>query len=85
MEASREKNGNRVGTMVGFRPQYRRWRRYEARDQPDNIDVSQNKERTIKERRTHSFATGPVIAEPFISPLLFTITPALSFMHTDVE
>lgn len=29
--------------------------------------------------RTHSFATGPVIAEPFISPLGLTITPALSF------
>lgn len=26
----------------------------------------------------HSFATGPATAEPFISPLLFTITPALS-------
>lgn len=26
----------------------------------------------------HSLATGPVIAEPFISPLLFTMTPALS-------
>merc|ERR1719428_1832020 len=26
----------------------------------------------------HSLATGPVIAEPFISPLSLTITPALS-------
>jgi hypothetical protein len=26
----------------------------------------------------HSFTTGPVITEPFISPLLFTVTPALS-------
>ena len=26
----------------------------------------------------HSLATGPVIAEPFISPLLLTMTPALS-------
>ncbi len=26
----------------------------------------------------HSFATGPVTADPFISPLTFTITPALS-------
>lgn len=26
----------------------------------------------------HSFATGPDTPEPFISPLLFTITPALS-------
>jgi hypothetical protein len=31
-----------------------------------------------KTRRTHSFATGPVMAEPFISPLGLTITPALS-------
>lgn len=29
-------------------------------------------------KSAHSFATGPVIAEPFISPLLFTMTPALS-------
>ena len=29
--------------------------------------------------RTHSFATGPVMAEPFISPLGFTMTPALSY------
>merc|ERR550539_6021 len=29
-------------------------------------------------RSAHSFATGPVTVEPFISPLLFTITPALS-------
>lgn len=29
-------------------------------------------------KSAHSFATGPVIADPFISPLLFTITPALS-------
>jgi len=29
-------------------------------------------------RSAHSFATGPVIAEPFISPLGFTMTPALS-------
>jgi len=26
----------------------------------------------------HSFATGPDTADPFISPLLLTITPALS-------
>ena len=26
----------------------------------------------------HSFATGPVTADPFISPLMLTITPALS-------
>ena len=29
-------------------------------------------------KSAHSLATGPVIAEPFISPLGFTITPALS-------
>ena len=29
-------------------------------------------------RSAHSLATGPLIADPFISPLLFTITPALS-------
>ena len=29
-------------------------------------------------KSAHSFATGPVMAEPFISPLLFTVTPALS-------
>jgi len=29
-------------------------------------------------RSAHSFATGPVMAEPFISPLGFTMTPALS-------
>jgi hypothetical protein len=28
--------------------------------------------------RTHSFATGPVMAEPFISPFGLTMTPALS-------
>ena len=31
---------------------------------------------------THSFATGPVMAEPFISPLGFTMTPALSYRIT---
>lgn len=29
-------------------------------------------------KSAHSFATGPVIADPFISPLLLTMTPALS-------
>jgi len=29
-------------------------------------------------KSAHSLATGPVTAEPFISPLGFTITPALS-------
>jgi len=31
----------------------------------------------------HSLATGPWIAEPFISPLSFTITPALSSKYTN--
>ncbi len=29
-------------------------------------------------KSAHSFPIGPVIADPFISPLGFTITPALS-------
>eukprot|EP00249_Psilotum_nudum_P034363 c53325_g1_i1 orf=71-685(-) len=35
-------------------------------------------------RSAHSFPIGPVIADPFISPLGFTITPALSskYMNT---
>ena len=32
----------------------------------------------LGQRSAHSLATGPVIADPFISPLLFTMTPALS-------
>merc|ERR1719327_296017 len=32
----------------------------------------------------HSLATGPVIAEPFISPLSFTMTPALSSKYTKI-
>lgn len=41
-------------------------------------------EAILGHKSAHSFATGPVIAEPFISPLLFTITPALSskYMNT---
>ena len=35
-------------------------------------------EAILGQRSAHSLATGPVIAEPFISPLLLTITPALS-------
>lgn len=35
-------------------------------------------------RSAHSFDTGPVMAEPFISPLLFTITPALSSKYKNV-
>ena len=29
-------------------------------------------------KSAHSLATGPVMADPFISPLGFTMTPALS-------
>lgn len=35
-------------------------------------------EAILGHKSAHSLATGPVIADPFISPLLFTITPALS-------
>ena len=35
-------------------------------------------------KSAHSFATGPVIADPFISPLLLTITPALSSKYINV-
>jgi hypothetical protein len=38
----------------------------------------------LGQRSAHSFPTGPVIADPFISPLGFTITPALSAMQ-DVQ
>jgi hypothetical protein len=31
--------------------------------------------------QTHSLATGPVMAEPFISPFGFTMTPALSYIY----
>jgi hypothetical protein len=33
---------------------------------------------TLGHKSAHSFPIGPVIADPFISPLGFTITPALS-------
>ena len=33
-------------------------------------------------KSAHSFEVGPVIAEPFISPLELTITPALSSKYT---
>ncbi len=32
-------------------------------------------------KSAHSLATGPVIADPFISPLGLTITPALSKLY----
>ena len=33
-------------------------------------------------KSAHSLATGPLIAEPFISPFTFTITAALSVPHS---
>merc|ERR1719365_475923 len=50
----------------------------------DNAGVIVNNKGEMKgsailgHRSAHSFATGPVIAEPFISPFGLTITPALS-------
>merc|ERR550519_2948261 len=38
----------------------------------------------LGQRSAHSLATGPVMADPFISPLLFTITPALSSKYMKV-
>merc|ERR1719216_785261 len=35
-------------------------------------------------KSAHSLETGPVMADPFISPLLFTITPALSSKYRKV-
>lgn len=45
---------------------------------PPNIVVSLSSREQHTSGRTHSLATGPVMAEPFISPLGLTITPALS-------
>jgi len=41
-------------------------------------------EEILGQQSAHSFATGPVMAEPFISPLLFTMTPALSSKYINV-
>jgi hypothetical protein len=41
-------------------------------------------EAILGQRSAHSFATGPVIADPFISPLLFTMTPALSSKYMKI-
>ena len=53
--------------------------RYAATSQPNlrimSVKVGIEEQQV---RRTHSFATGPVMAEPFISPLGLTMTPALS-------
>ena len=45
-------------------------------------------EAILGQRSAASLATGPVIPDPFISPLGFTITPALSigyFVHHENE
>lgn len=39
---------------------------------------SRGKGGDARQRSAHSFATGPAMAEPFISPLGLTMTPALS-------
>jgi len=55
-------------------------RRYVAIDRPENVlSEKWSWPRYIMKKHTHSFATGPDIAEPFISPLGLTITPALSY------
>lgn len=38
----------------------------------------------LGQRSAHSLATGPVMALPFISPLGFTITPALSSKYRKI-
>merc|ERR1719457_317920 len=38
----------------------------------------------LGQQSAHSLATGPVIADPFISPLLLTMTPALSSKYIKV-
>jgi hypothetical protein len=40
-------------------------------------------EATLGHSSAHSLATGPVMAVPFISPLLLAITPALSSQYTN--
>ena len=45
---------------------------------PNNHAMLPALDAVLGHRSAHSFVTGPVMAEPFISPLLFTMTPALS-------
>ena len=47
-----------------------------TRDRNQAIELAL--EAILGHRSAHSLATGPVMADPFISPLLLTITPALS-------
>ena len=39
----------------------------------------------LRHKSAHSFATGPVIAEPFILHLLLTMTPTFSSKGTDIK
>jgi len=55
--------------------------RYAAKDQPGGNRYQNIMRAIIEIERTHSFATGPVIAEPFISPFALTMTPALSYIR----
>ena len=43
-----------------------------------NQTIELDFEEIFGQRSAHSLAVGPVIAFPFISPLLLAITPALS-------
>ncbi|SRR5258707_2458462 len=52
---------------------------YVAISPPGLLHISDVRRKRHMWVRTHSFATGPVMAEPFISPLGFTMTPALSY------
>jgi hypothetical protein len=55
--------------------------RYAAKDQPAGNGYQKSIPSIIEIERTHSFATGPVMAEPFISPFALTMTPALSYVR----
>ena len=47
-----------------------------------NYQIELAEEAILGQRSAASLATGPVIPDPFISPLGFTITPALSSSHS---
>ena len=47
-----------------------------------NHTIELEAEEILGHKSAHSFEVGPVIAEPFISPLELTITPALSSKYT---
>ena len=52
-----------------------------AADFPNFYAMAEAAEAIRGHKSAHSFATGPVIALPFISPFGFTITPALSVIE----